>query len=198
MIWLWMRSVFYKFFLYRNRINSSGLVYFKKHTSAVVEVEHKFNFGIKTLAFISYDWLESRLVLEKDSLLKVSSAAIGRGGRLKLGSGAKVQIGNGTYLADNCFIAIASELSIGNNCAISWDVQIFDDDGHQLGQGEPKAPIRIGNNVWIGSRAVILKGVDIGDNCVVAAGAVVTKSFPAGSLIGGVPAKMIRENINWK
>lgn len=197
MMWLWIRNIFHKFSLQKLKIKSSGLVFFYKHKTAVVDVEQAFNFGVKTLAFISNDLSESRLVLEKDSVLKISSAAMGRGSRFKLAAGAKVQIGRDTYLADGCFVAIASQLSIGNNCAISWEVQIFDDDGHNLGQQNQKAPIRIGNNVWIGSRAVILKGVDIGDHCVVAAGAVVTKSFPSGCLIGGVPAKVIRENIQW-
>ena len=54
------------------------------------------------------------------------------------------------------------------------------------------SPIIIGNNVWIGSRVVILKGVNIGDNTVVSAGSVVTKSFPSNVIIAGAPAKIIK------
>lgn len=57
-------------------------------------------------------------------------------------------------------------------------------------------PITIGKNVWIGSKSVILQGVSIGDNCVVAVGAVVTKSFGDNLIIGGVPAKVIKKNRN--
>lgn len=60
------------------------------------------------------------------------------------------------------------------------------------------APIVIGNHVWIGLNVTILKGVTIGDGCMVAAGAVVTKSFPPNYLIGGVPAKIIKEDILWR
>ena len=55
-------------------------------------------------------------------------------------------------------------------------------------------PVTIGNNVWIGARVIILPGVTIADNTVVAAGAVVTKSFPAGSIIGGNPVRAIKSN----
>jgi maltose O-acetyltransferase len=55
------------------------------------------------------------------------------------------------------------------------------------------APVRIGNDVWIGGNVTILPGVTIGNNVVVAAGAVVNKDVPDNSLVGGVPAKLIRE-----
>lgn len=55
-------------------------------------------------------------------------------------------------------------------------------------------PVTIGTNVWIGARVIILPGVTIADNTVVAAGAVVTKSFPAGSIIGGNPVRAIKSN----
>jgi maltose O-acetyltransferase len=55
------------------------------------------------------------------------------------------------------------------------------------------APVRIGNDVWIGGNVTILPGVTIGNNVVVAAGAVVTKDVPDNSLVGGVPARIIRE-----
>ena len=54
------------------------------------------------------------------------------------------------------------------------------------------APVKIGNNVWIGAHATILAGVTVGDNAVVAAGAVVTKDVPANAVVGGVPAKIIK------
>lgn len=67
-----------------------------------------------------------------------------------------------------------------------------------IGGKEKTAPIQIGNHVWIGARAIILKGVTIGDGVVVAAGAVVTKDVPPNTLVGGVPAKIIKENISWE
>jgi len=59
------------------------------------------------------------------------------------------------------------------------------------------APINIGNHVLVGNRAIIMKGVTIGDGAIIAAGAVVTKDVPPNCLAGGVPAKVIRENVAW-
>ena len=58
--------------------------------------------------------------------------------------------------------------------------------------------IKIGNHVWIGANVTILKGVSIGDGSIVAAGSVVTKSIPEACLAAGVPAKVIKENVQWK
>ena len=62
-------------------------------------------------------------------------------------------------------------------------------------QGGWEKPISIGNDVWIGTRVIVLPGVNLGDHCIVAAGAVVTKSFPAYSIVGGVPARLLKARI---
>ena len=59
-------------------------------------------------------------------------------------------------------------------------------------------PVFIGNHVWIGTNVTILKGVTIGDGAIIAAGSVVTKSVPSKCLAAGVPAKVIKENVEWK
>lgn len=112
--------------------------------------------------------------------------------------GATVGIGNGTYLNRRTEITCKGSISIGEDCAISWDVLITDTDYHQLGDSPAVAPVKIGNHVWIGAKSIILKGVTIGDGAVVAAGSVVTKDVPAGALVGGNPAKIIRpDGVTW-
>ena len=78
-------------------------------------------------------------------------------------------------------------------------VVIRDYDGHtiDLPGYEIAKPIHIGEHVWIGNRAIILKGVTIGDGAIVAAGALVTGDVPAHTIVAGVPARIIKENINW-
>lgn len=115
---------------------------------------------------------------------------------------AFLKIGDNTYIQPNANIVANSGIEIGQNCAISWNCQIIDDDMHTLNSKinckNNSAPITIGNNIWIGMNSSILKGVIIGDGAVIAAGSIVTKNVPAGCLVGGVPAKIIKENVIWQ
>ncbi len=116
-------------------------------------------------------------------------------GRLTIGHGTNVN-GLGTKLL------CAQEITIGEFCTLSWDVQVLDTDFHAItreGLERPRtAGVRIGDRVWIGTRAVVLKGVTIGDGAVVAAGAVVTRDVPAGSIVAGVPAMAVGHADSWR
>lgn len=115
------------------------------------------------------------------------------GVRLECWRGARISIGNGTYLNRNVEIIAAQEVLIGRECMIAWDVVIMDTDQHGIG-GAPAVsrPVHIGDRVWIGCRALILKGVTIGDDAVIAAGAIVTKDVPPGAVVAGQAANVIR------
>jgi acetyltransferase-like isoleucine patch superfamily enzyme len=118
---------------------------------------------------------------------------------ISVNKGAKLEIGSG-YANNDVDISCFNSIKIGNNVAISKGVIIRDSDNHSIDRPEfiEKLPIVIGDHVWIGMRAIILKGVTIGDGAIVAAGAVVAKNVPPKALVGGVPAKIIKENITWK
>ena len=107
-----------------------------------------------------------------------------------------LKIGNNTYINPNCIIVCKHKISIGDNCAISWNVTIMDDDLHTVANSNKANKIFIGNKVWIGANVFITKGVHIGDGAIIAANAVVTKNVPSFSLVGGNPAKIIKTNIN--
>jgi acetyltransferase-like isoleucine patch superfamily enzyme len=86
---------------------------------------------------------------------------------------------------------------IGRGTVISENVTIRDDDGHMIEGRARSGGIIIGSNVWIGLNVTILKNVTIGDGAIVAAGAVVTKDVAPATLVGGNPARLIREEVSW-
>ena len=112
---------------------------------------------------------------------------------------AKLAIGNSTYINEGANIAVKHNISIGKECAISNDVSIMDSDFHStLNCDQKETGIIIGNHVWIGEGAIILKNVTIGDNCIIGAKTVVTKDIPSGCVVVGNPMKIMKTNMNWK
>ena len=112
---------------------------------------------------------------------------------------AALSIGSGTAVGDRTEIHCGGQVTIGKDCNISWDCCIMDRDYHKLeSDTEVIRPVTIGDHCWIGCNSIILKGVTLGEGAVVAAGSVVTKDVPAHAIVGGNPAKVIRENIQWK
>jgi maltose O-acetyltransferase len=108
---------------------------------------------------------------------------------------ARLTIENNVYINYGTEISLVKEVFIGAYSLISIDCLIYDTDWHSiggLGQDAPVAPTRIGRGVWLGARVIVLKGVTIGDNTVVAANSVVTNDLPSNVLAGGSPAKVIR------
>lgn len=109
-----------------------------------------------------------------------------------------IKIGTGTATSNNVNIIAIDSIEIGKNCLIGDMVAIYDSDFHRIDPAErwngsePPAPVKVGDNVWVGSRTMILKGVTIGSNSVIGAGSIVTKSIPADVVASGVPAKVLR------
>lgn len=111
-----------------------------------------------------------------------------------------LSLGKNSVLSQNTIIRCVSKISIGNDCAISWNVTIMDSDGdYEITTGTRNSPreVRIEDNVWIGHGTSILKGVTIGKGSIIAAHSLVNKDVPPNTIYGGVPARLIRENIQW-
>lgn len=118
------------------------------------------------------------------------------------GNPAILRIGAHTIIGDRSHINCQSSITIGAHCAISWDVEILDSDMHTIVMEDGQklaltAPVVIEDRVWIGTRALILKGTTIGHDSIVAAGAVVANSIPPYSICAGNPAKVIRQIKGW-
>ena len=106
---------------------------------------------------------------------------------------ASIEIGNNVTFNQGVIITARAKVTIGDETLFGPMVRVMDSDGHGIdGLEEKKAPIVIGRHVLIGAHAMILKGVTIGDNSIVGAGAVVTKNVEANTIVAGNPARKIR------
>ena len=119
---------------------------------------------------------------------------------------AVIDIGTGTFFNNGCvLIANTTRISIGKNCRIGYGCSFFDSDFHGIhpserdlpGDSLPDAPVTIGDDVFLGANVIVLKGVSIGDGCVIGAGSVVSRSIPAMSIAAGNPCRTIREIGEW-
>ncbi len=109
--------------------------------------------------------------------------------------GRNIHFGQNVFVNDCCHFQDQGGIFIGDNVLIGHNTVLatIDHDLDAQSRQNHYAPIHIGNNVWIGASVVITKGVSIGDGAVIAAGAVVTKDIPANVVVGGVPAKIIKQ-----
>lgn len=111
----------------------------------------------------------------------------------------RIEIGDSSWIG-NHFVAISEGpgIFIGKNVLVGTRVEIYDTDFHavdvqdRLVSEAKQAQVKIGNGVWIGNNVTILKGTEVGEHSVIAAGAVCCGKYPANSVIGGVPAKVLR------
>jgi acetyltransferase-like isoleucine patch superfamily enzyme len=140
-------------------------------------------------------------------------------GRAKIGHGNKLSVsghlslGHGFCITAESAIVAHQSITIGDDVLISWDALVMDTDFHHIYQANTMnrgsddkssptnipMPVTIGNKVWIGCRALILKGVKIADGVVIAAASSVTKSIDIPhAMAGGSPAQVIREGVRWE
>jgi acetyltransferase-like isoleucine patch superfamily enzyme len=113
--------------------------------------------------------------------------------------GKHIKIGNNVGIGEYAYLGGGGGLEIKDDCIIGQYLSCHPENHHFMDdrklirrQGVSREGIVVGKNCWIGAKVTILDGVTIGDSCVVAAGAVVTKDMPSHSVIGGVPAKVIK------
>ena len=116
----------------------------------------------------------------------------------RLHAHSELVIGDDTFIGHDCSFGVAGSVRIGKHCLLATRVRVSDFDGHPLDAGRRRAkeptppegirPVVIGDDVWVGAGAVILKGVTIGDRSIVGAGAVVTRDVPPDVVVAGNPA----------
>ncbi len=151
-----------------------------------------------------------KLEIGRGATLRIGRWAwIGHGCKIRVHEG-EVSIGAKTVIGQECTVSVFQRVSIGRECIVADRVMLIDFD-HGVTeverpirlQGIYKRDVEVGHNVWIGYGACILRGVSVGENSVIGTSAVVTRSFPANAVLGGVPARVIRmreapESMRWE
>lgn len=169
------------------------------HANTSLRVGKKSTIRMKDEGFLAFgtedssfrSWAKNGSIYMKEgSTLEISGFVnVGRGSLLWLLEGASISIGRNTYFAGLNIVTSASSIKIGADCAIAWDVTISDNDFHDLTingkQKKRTTPIIIEDRVWIGMGAKILKGVTIGHDSVIGAGAVIRRDVEPHSLVIG-------------
>lgn len=151
-----------------------------------------------SIPFPQRDWEKNASIVIEG---KNGSIAVGERDRfrqmvtLRALNGGTIMLGSDCFCNSNVCITAMSAIQIGNGTKIANNVVIIDHDHdyHHNNTGYVSAPIQIGDHVWIGANAVILKGVTIGAHAVIAAGSVVNHDVPPYCVVAGVPARLIKE-----
>ena len=185
---------FKKYYLGIKNLSLNGSVAFKYGVGAKIILNDRLFLGYNS---ISSNAGETRLRLDDNARFIVNgNARIFYGGDIYLFKDALLTIGN-SYINSNCVIRVTNNVSIGNDCAIAWNVSIMDSDFHAMGGTLKSQPIVIEDHVWIGANTTILSGVTLGYGAIVAAGAVVSTDVPPMCLVAGVHARIIKYNVEW-
>lgn len=196
-IYLILRQYFYKIFYNKNLLlhqNARIKGVENIHTKGELEI------GLSYIGFIHKT--DVTFLNINGKLLLAGNYIIGRGCRFDIGKNAVVSIGDGGYINANTRVIIMHKLTIGNHCVISWDCQFLDEDFHHVDYMNKKLQenqITIGNHVWIGCGAKIYKGSFIADGCIVASDSIIKgKFYKKNTMIAGNPARIIKEEVEWK
>ena len=137
------------------------------------------------------------------------SGTVGFGGKASIGHGSKLSVrgdlklGAGFNMTAESTIVCAKEITFGDDCLLAWDVLVMDTDEHPLFDKEnerinPDKPIVVGNHVWIGCKCVLLKGAEVPNDTVLAAGTLLKSAFAGeNQVIGGNPPSILKRDVRW-
>lgn len=189
-----LRGLFYKIIIKK----SSGVLFIGRRTK--IKFCYKLSLGRSVLIGdnVEINALSKKGILIGNNVSLLKGTIIECTGVLNnLGEG--LTIGNNVGIAQNCFIQVRGEVIIEDNVIFGPNVSVFSEN-HNFGnpdlpvnvQGENRKGVKIESGVWIGTKSVILDGVTVGKNSIVAAGSIVNKDVPPYSIVGGVPAKLIK------
>ena len=173
----------------------------ERHKTARLEIDGRLYLGcfVPEVGRVAVRGAATEIRLAESAVMRCDGIVqLGPGVRITVGKDARLCIADGTYVTCDSLIIATSSIRIGRGCAISWGVQILDSGFHSMDRDPSVSEaVVIEDRVWIASNVTILKGVTVGSGSIVASGAVVTKDVPARSLVAGIPARVIRSDVDW-
>ena len=189
---------------FSKNVKKNRRLLFRNYSRTVVQLDKNSQLELKAYLFtgikqVRGSKMETRILIEEGGEMIVNGNFTMFGNSyIRVVSGGKLIL-NGGFINENVQITVGDTVIVGKEATIGRDVVIRSYDGHTIIQDGYKVsePICIGDHVWIGQGATILKGVNIGEGAIIAAGSVVTKDVPKNSIVGGVPAKVLKENVKW-
>ena len=150
-----------------------------------------------------YDRKRSRTIWQVSGEVNFAGkASIGHGSKISVRG--KLNLGSKFNITAESTIVCAKEITFGNDCLVSWDVLVMDTDEHPIYNKEherinPDKPITVGNHVWIGCKCVLLKGAEIPNDTVLAAGTQLRSSFAGeNQIVGGNPPAILKRDVTWQ
>lgn len=223
-----MKTKFYKLLItIDNKIPVFGKFIrkiYKLNTFRIFGINNKISYDRAKLSAVTFNikGRNNNIEIEEGSILNnVTFNILGDNHRISIGKNCEFRVSTNIYLEDrDCELRIdnnstfqaviialtepGSKIYIGKDCMLAYDIEIRNGDSHSIISNENKQRINyakniyIGNHVWVAAHCVILKGVSIAENSIVAIGSIVTKAFEEKNIIiAGNPAKKIKENISW-
>ena len=171
-----------------------------------VELPEKVERAMVKIGFVDvghYDRKRSRGIWQV-------SGTVSFGGKASIGHGSKLSVRGNLHLGADfnmtaeSTIVCAKDIRFGDDCLLSWDILVMDTDEHPLYDKEnkrinPDKAIVVGNHVWIGCKCVLLKGAEVPDNTVIAAGTLLTSTFSGeNQIVGGNPPSVLKRDVRWE
>lgn len=191
---------FWNKLLYRKNIKASGHLLCDRNCifdfgkDSILKID-----GCLTLSDASYfnNRRSSIILIKSRGKFIAKNSCVYYGASIKINDDAVFSIGKSFINAD-CKIDCSKKITIGDDCAISFDFCAMDSNSHEFNGKRKIEEIHIKDCVWIGSRVTVLPGVTIGEGAVVASNSLVNKDVPPYTLVGGIPAKVLKTEVFWK
>ncbi len=182
-------------------VNANCSFHFEKNASIDFYNQGFLVLGTERSSFRGWAGRTKLYVRQNGHLIINGYNQIGCGSLIWILESGQVSMAGDSFLAGNNMIISKRKIEIGQHCQIAFGVTISDHDFHRTYkngiQNPETSPVKIEDGVWIGMNATILKGVTIGERAIVAAGAVVARDVPAHAMVAGVPAKIVKSDVEF-